>query len=413
MNLPRLTGRDAGPEVEKVAVAVLIRSVGSGGVMTLMLLYLITVRAFSSSQVGLILTVGGFVAVAFSVPLGHLGNGSKSRTAASISLALQGCATVAYVFVPGFAWLLVVACLYSLAEASSNSARAVLIAGLVPRQQRTAVRAKLRVITNAGSAIGAGLASLTIAAESDRAWTLAMVLSGAFLMAGGLAILTVRRPADVALPAEAPKWGVLRDKRYAALSAVNVVLVMNLGILTVGLPVWFATSLDTSKSVFGLLIIGNTVLVVVLQTRIARGVVDSATALRGMLVSGGLLAVCCLVFALSAGTTGWWTVLVLVVGVVIHAAGEMVYAAATWQLSYDLAPEHAQGQYQGMFTMSSQLGMTLAPFLLAALISGQGAVGWLIVAAAMLVAGALSGPLIGRDEGPSAPVTEDDEVLRS
>ncbi len=400
MKCPTLAGRNAPAGVEALAFAVLIRSIGSGGVLTLMLLYLVTVRGFASAEVGFILTAGGFVAVAFSVPLGHFGNGSKSKTVATISLAVQGLATTAYVFMPTFAGLLAVACVYSLGEAASTSSRAVLVAGLVSSSERTAVRARLRAVTNAGSALGAGMASFTMAADSDAVWTVAMMANGACLLAGGVIILAaVPKTSDVAAPAQAPRWGVLRDRRYAALSAVNVLLVMNVGILTVGLPVWFATALDTPDSVFGILVIANTVMVVLLQTRFARGVTDTRTALRGFRSCGILLAGCCLVFAASDAVSGWWTVVALSLGAVIHGVGEMIYSAASWQLSYDLAPDHAQGQYQGMFTMSSQLGMSMAPFFLAALISGLGATGWLVVATVMAAAGLLAAPLIGQDRG--------------
>lgn len=403
-----LAGPDAPPGVESLAVAVLIRSVGSGGVLTLMLLYLVTVRGFTSADVGSILTVGGFVAVAFSVPLGHFGNGSKSRTAASISLAVQGLATTAYIVMPTFAGLLVVACAYALADSASTSSRAVLVAGLVSPGQRTAVRARLRAVTNAGSAVGAGMASLAMAANSDAVWTTAMLANGACLMIGGVIVLAaVPDVPNVAAPVDAPRWGVLSDRRYAALSAVNVLLVMNVGILTVGLPVWFASALDTPKSVFGLLIISNTVMVVLLQTRFARGVTDTPTALRGLRCCGLLLAGCCLVFAATDAMSGWWSIVALAIGVVIHGAGEMIYSAASWQLSYDLAPHHAQGQYQGMFTMSSQLGMSMAPFFLAASISGLGVAGWLVVATVMAIAGLLAAPLVGQDrEAFPAGMTE-------
>jgi MFS family permease len=372
-----------------------------------MLLYLVTVREFASAEVGLILTVGGVIAVAFSVPLGHFGNGSKARTAATISLAVQGLATTAYVFVPNFAGLLAVACAYSLAESASTSSRAVLVAGLAPSSQRTAVRARLRAVTNAGSAVGAGVASLTMAADSDAVWTVAMMANGVCLLAGGVTILAaVPKTPEVAAPARARRWAVLYDRRYAALSAVNVLLVMNAGILTVGLPVWFATALDTPKSVFGVLVIANTVMVVLLQTRFARGVTDTQTALRGFRWCGLLLAGCCLVFATSDAVSGWWSILALAIGVVIHGAGEMIYSAASWQLSYDLAPDHAQGQYQGMFTMSSQLGMSMAPFFLAAFISGLGVTGWFAVATVMVAAGLLAAPLIGQDR-EALPTADD------
>ena len=62
---------------------------------------------------------------------------------------------------------------------------------------------------------------------------------------------------------------------------------------------------------------------------------------------------------------------------------------------YELAAEHAQGQYQGMFVMTTNVGNTLTPVLVTALIIGTGSLGWLAFAAAMLGAG-LGAPAVGR-----------------
>lgn len=45
---------------------------------------------------------------------------------------------------------------------------------------------------------------------------------------------------------------------------------------------------------------------------------------------------------------GWVAVLLLAAGCVLHTTGELRHASGSFTLGYDLAPEHAQNQYQGM-----------------------------------------------------------------
>lgn len=392
----------AAPGVPALAFAILVRSVGSGGVLTLVVLYLVSQRSLDSSGVGFMLSAAGFVAAALGVPIGHLSNGSRSRNAVSISLVLQGLAAMAYVAVGGLVGLAFVATAYAIAEAASGASRAVLIAGLVAPDQRTMVRSWLRVITNIGSVAGAGLAGIAMAIDTPPAWTVAVVACGVALVLGGLAVLRVPKSGDVPVDPSERVWGVLRDRRFAILSLLNGFLTMNSGVLVVAVPVWIATEVDAPKSTFGLLVMLNTIMVVALQVPLTRGIVDAHTGVRGLLRSGVALAVACVVFGLAGAVPSEVAVGALILGILIHGFAEMVHGAASWQLSYDFAPEHAHGQYQGMFAMSSQLGIGLAPILLAALISAYGQAGWWIIAVVMAMAGLLAPVLLAYEDNRSA-----------
>lgn len=382
------------PGLSALAAAILVRSVGSGGILTLVVLYLVSQKSLESSLVGLMLSIAGFVAAALSVPLGHLANGSRSRNATSISLVCQGFAAIAYVLVGGLVGLAAVACAYAVAEVSSSSSRAVLVAGIVAPEHRTLVRSWLRVITNVGAVVGAGLVGIAMGIDTHAAWTTAVVACGVALVLGGLFVLRVPAPADVPAKPSEHAWGVLRDLRYAKLSLLNGVLTMNASVLSVAVPVWLATAVDAPKSTFGLLVILNTVMVVVLQVPLTRGIVDATAGVRGLVRAGLALAAACVLFSLAGSLPGYAAVGALVLGVLAHGVAEMVHAAASWQLSYDYAPEHAQGQYQGMFAMSSQLGLGLAPLPLAAAISTYGQFGWWIIAIVMGLGGLLAPTLL-------------------
>ncbi|HET8681964.1 MAG TPA: MFS transporter, partial [Micromonosporaceae bacterium] len=67
----------------------------------------------------------------------------------------------------------------------------------------------------------------------------------------------------------------------------------------------------------------------------------------------------------------------------------------SWAYGFGLAPEHAQGQYQGLFAMSSQLGQMVTPVLAAVLLTQLGAAGWLVFAVVFAATGAVA-PAVGR-----------------
>ena len=102
----------------------------------------------------------------------------------------------------------------------------------------------------------------------------------------------------------------------------------------------------------------------------------------------------------------------LLVGALAHVAGELLYSAGSWALSYELAPEHAQGQYQGLFGMATRLAETVTPAITAVLIIGLGLPGWLLFGALLLAAG-LATPAAARwaERTRTAPVPSLQEVV--
>ncbi|WP_405656068.1 MFS transporter [Streptomyces sp. RK9] len=91
--------------------------------------------------------------------------------------------------------------------------------------------------------------------------------------------------------------------------------------------------------------------------------------------------------AAAGGAPGWAAVVVIVLGVVVHTVGELWHAAASFELSFGLAPEHAQGQYSGLFAIGQGLSNAVGPPLLGVLCLGWGGPGWLVVGALLLVVG--------------------------
>lgn len=93
------------------------------------------------------------------------------------------------------------------------------------------------------------------------------------------------------------------------------------------------------------------------------------------------------VLPLSAYLPGWAAVMVLLAAVVVHTVGELWHAAAGFEVSFALAPEHATGQYLGVFGLGAGLAETVGPGLLIGLCITWGTPGWYVLGALFLVTG--------------------------
>jgi hypothetical protein len=150
-----------------------------------------------------------------------------------------------------------------------------------------------------------------------------------------------------------------------------------------------------ARRVVSALLVLNTVTVVLFQVRVARRVHDLASAARQVARSGLLMLAACAVFPLSAlGTSAWAAGLVLLAGAVVQVIAEMMLGSGAWEISFDLALQHKQGQYQGFFGTGTAVARMLGPVLLTTLIIGWGTAGWIVLGVLFLAAGIAMAPAV-------------------
>lgn len=379
-----------------LAVAQLTDSIGLGGYLVCSALYFTRIVDLSPTQVGFGLTVGWAVGFLTGVPLGHLADRRGPRGIAMLLALCTAAALVLFLFVRDFVPFVLVACLYSSALCGLNAARQALLAGLVSAEERTKVRAVLASAINAGIAVGAGFGGLALQADTEVAYLTVFAFDAVSLAVSALVLL--RLPVVAPTPATAhgePVLAVLRDRPYAVVATLNMVLQLHIPLITLAIPLWIVERTNAPGWTVSLLLVLNTLSVVLFQVRVAGRVTDLASASRYLRFAGVTLLAACVVFALSGfGAPAWAAVAVLVVAAGLQAAAEMMQASGAWEISFGLAPEGRHGQYQGFFGSGFTVARMLGPLLVTTVVLGWGTVGWLLLGAVFVTAGAAMGPAV-------------------
>ncbi len=382
--------------VRLLAVSNLAKTTAHGIIMTISVLYFTRLVGIAPAKVGLALTVGAGAGMLSSVPAGRLADVRGARGVTVALLGLLGLLTWGYTLVNGFVGLLVAAAAVLAAESAANAARGGLVAALLAPEQRVKAWAYMRSMANIGVSLGAVIGGSALLLDSRPAYLSLLALAGALFMLSGLAFLRV--PAVPAAPArdsgDGPTWVVLRDAPYAAVSLVNSVLVMSDAILIVALPIWISRRTAAPPAFFTVLLLINTATVILFQVRASRGAETIGGGVRIWRRAALVFAACCVIFAVSAGRGVWLAGAILVAGTLAHVLGEMWYSAGAWSLSYGLARDGAQGQYQGLFETSTQLGSMVAPLAITGALAGLGYGGWLVFAVVFLAAGFAGQPAV-------------------
>lgn len=97
--------------------------------------------------------------------------------------------------------------------------------------------------------------------------------------------------------------------------------------------------------------------------------------------------------ALASGVSAPVAATLLLVGVLLLSSGELGLAAGAFEISFALAPEHAQGQYQGAFNLADGVVRAAAPVVLTALCLQWGKPGWVVLGVVLALCGLAARPL--------------------
>jgi MFS family permease len=364
------------------------KAAANGILMSVAVLYFTRVVQLPAEKVGLGLSLAAAFGMLAALPAGRLAEARSPRNVTVILFCLLGLFACAYPLVRSFTGLLIVSSLVMAAETATGASVGALVAGLLPPQQRVRASSYMRAAFNLSVIFSASGGAVALYLNTRAVYLGLLLASGALFAAAGLVYMRLPESAPAERASEAAIWPVLRDAPYAVASLLNTVLFMNSAILIVALPIWISQHTRAPAWMFPVVLIVNAASVVLLQVPVSRGTGDVPGGARAMRRAGFLLAIGCALFAAAAGLPAWLAVVLLLIGAAVHVTGEMLHAAGAWTLSFGLAPEHAQGQYQGLYAMSRQLSQTITPALATVLLTGLGAAGWGVFAGLFLAAGA-------------------------
>ncbi|MCX4766653.1 MFS transporter [Streptomyces sp. NBC_01275] len=362
-----------------------VYTVGSGLYLTAGVLYFTQAVRLPAGQVGVGLGIAGCVSLALGIAVGHLADRLGARGVYLATLVVQALATAAFLLADGF-WPFV------LAVSAATGAKAAGLAARSPLVRRHGgdrpqeFRARLRAVSNVGISLGALFAGWAVQVGSHAAYQL-LVIGNAVALAASAVILLPLPPLAPAPAAAGPRWVALRDRPYLLLTVLDGVMAVQFKVLTVAVPLWLVGFTSAPDWLVSGTMLTGTLIVVAFQVRASRSVDSPAAGGRAYRRAGVAFLLACVLVSLSAGVPARAAVALLLVAVVVHTVGELWHSAGGFEVSFALAPEHATGQYLGVFGLGAGLAEALGPGLLIALCIGWGRPGWYVVGALFALTG--------------------------
>jgi MFS family permease len=377
-----------------MALATLINVTGYGIYIVVAVLYFTRIVGLSPTQVGVGLSIAGLFGLLSGVPMGHLGDRVGGRELIIVLLLFGAVAAAAAAIVETFWQFVVQASALAIFDRGSAAVRSGLIASTSTGPERIRTRAYLRSVTNIGLAVGGGGAALALIVDTKAAYVTVIMVNAATFVLTAWVLRSYPHIDPIPREQGAPITQVFRDWPYVVMTALMAAMAVHHAIIDVGVPLWVDNYTSAPRWSIALLFVINAVVVVLFQVAVSRRVESVATAARVVSISGLVFWLACVVFALSEDRSPGWAVTLLVVAGLVHVTGELLQASAQFCLAQELAPENAQGQYQGLASTGLSLSAMIAPTVITLLPIKLGAPGWWILGAAFFAFGVALLPVV-------------------
>ncbi|MFF2454971.1 MFS transporter [Isoptericola sp. NPDC058082] len=397
------------PVARALTVSTMAFAASTGIFYTVSVLYFTRVVGLPATTVGLGLGIAGGAGVLGSYLAGRWSDRRGAHRVQVWGLLAQALALAAYSFTSDAVSFTAVAVVVSAGRGVQSTARQALLARWFTGPERVDVRARLRVVTNVLIGLGTLAAAVALLVDTASAYRTAMVATAVLLL--GAVVPLVRLPRrvpelaarmiadapvadtpDAAAAADpvhraAPGMHPLRDRTYVAGVVLNAVVAMQFGVMTVGVPLWVATT-DAPTAVVSALLVVNTALVALLQVRASRGTHEVRAAGRAVRRGTLLLAGACVLYAAAGHGSLVAATALLLLAAVAHSLGEVLSEAGGWGMAFELADPRRAGAYQGLSQTGYALAGMAAPVVVTALPIRFGTPGWLALGAIFVAAGA-------------------------
>ncbi len=377
------------PELRTLARSTLINTFGNGLFMTVEVIYFTMVVGLSVTKVALALSIAGGISLLFSVPAGHLSDRYGPRNIGAIAYIFEGLFLSCLVFVHSYTPFLLINIACGITGTIGQTMRMATISKLGTGEERVAIRAYQRTVTNLGIALGSVVAGVALAINTQVIYQGMLLANALTFILSALVFLRLPYIAPTVEKSEPLTFKALKDRRFLGATVLNGFMSLHFVLQTVAIPLWIVNETNAPRWWVSVIFVINTVGVILFQIRASRGSGDVSVGARQFRRAGFAVSIACLLYALASGVSTLLACLILVAAMCVHVFGEVVGSAGSWSIGFGLADEKHQGQYQGVYSLSWGVGGTIGPAFVTAMAITIGQLGWVYMAALFSVTGLL------------------------
>lgn len=407
------------PQLRRLFAGYLCQALGNGMTLSLLVLYLHSVRGIPVSTATTLLALQAVLGLLASPLFGTLVDrvGPRPVVLGSVLLTAIGVFALGHVSTAPQAGIAMVA--MTVGSAGTWGSTSTLIARLVPSEHREAAFGLYFMLLNLGLGLGGLVGATIINLQEPQTFVTLYTVNAASYLAYFAAVASLgavgktpgsAAPGGSAVSAQEQAqddqgWPqVLRDRALWRFAVAGLtMLTFGYGAIEAGIALFITQFVGLSERLIGVFFACNTTVIVIAQLFVISAIRNRSRTLV-LAAAGVTWAAAWVLIGAALGLPSWVAAVALCLGAAVFAVGETLWSPVAPALVNDLAPEHLRGRYNAfqsvLWGVSGALGPLFTGLFLqrnaAALWAGTLAVGCL--AGSWLACG-LRGHLTARQDG--------------
>jgi MFS family permease len=254
-----------------MSLSTLINTFGNGLFMTIEVIYFTLIVGLSPAKVALALSIAGGIALSVSVPAGHISDRFGPRDIASLAMVLEGALMFALLSVHTYLPFLLVNIGMGVLGNISQTMRMATIAKLGEGEERVAIRAYQRAVTNFGISLGTVFAGIALAINTPIAYQILLAGDALTFILAGYVFRRMPYMEPTVERGEPISFQALRDKRFLGATALNAINSLHFVLQSVAIPLWVVRETTAPRWWVSVIMMVNTIAVMLFQVAASKG----------------------------------------------------------------------------------------------------------------------------------------------
>jgi len=364
LGLPDLNGRG------RLVAAAVIDTLGEGLFLPMALFFFTVSTPLLISRIGLTMSLATILAFAASPVLGALTDRSGPQRAVVLSNLLTAAGYAFYPAVSTYPGIFGCVLVVMVADRLYYASWPTLLTAIARKGELDAWFALSQALAKGSFGMGALLGSLLIGDGSRGPLVVLIYLDVTTCLVAAVLTASIRlRPSSgpARSSSAASPWNeVRRDRAFRRIVASQLLLAFAWAVPPVFLPLYLVRYLGLPPWQATLAFGVNCMLIFAGQTWVTR-MVQGFRRTRAIVAGAVLFDAALLVFAAASATSAQWAGVIVLTGMVVFTAGEMLCTPSFTALAAAAAPSHLRGQYMSIFGLGGGVGFGLGPGLVGTL----------------------------------------------
>jgi len=371
------------PTLKRLIFGNFLSSLGTGMTLSLLLVYLNSIRGFSTTFGGLLLSYIALISIIFSGPAGWLVDKIGPKKVIIVGLLCEGSAAALWSIVTTRQEAIFVATMSSLGTLMIWPPQTVMVTRISPEEHRQRIYGLNFMLFNFGLGLG-GFFAASIVRENDPSSFELLYRLDALSYFAYLFVIARLRGNFLSDGSERKSESgsyrdVIADRTFMKLAFAGLICItFGYASLQGGIAIFVTKFLELSPKWIGIVYGANTMAIFLLQGTVLR-IIEKRNKYKVLEWTGWIWATSWLFVGAASLFFGFWAGILVATSQVIFAIGEMIWSPTSPTIANELAPDELRGRYNAMMGMQWNVAGVIGPAIVGLMLGRELANQWLVL----------------------------------